>query len=163
MRHSLSCLHQRFALWLGFVGPTRVLEVPLKHVPRSQLSFYLLIMAVVFLFANLNSCSEEDDTGTGRGPRQANAWLASGGSHKYHPQLRAAMYLPTEKISAPLIGENAVFVISVTNREEAATADLSGAEMRLKYALESRSNFEAYNALLEDANIQDYRLDIFYN
>jgi len=38
-----------------------------KHVPRSQLSIYLMIMAVVFAFASLNSCSEEDDTGTGPG------------------------------------------------------------------------------------------------
>jgi hypothetical protein len=29
--------------------------------------------------------------------------------------------------------------------------------------MESRSNFEAYNALLEAANVKDNRLDLFYN
>jgi len=74
-----------------------------------------------------------------------------------------AMYLPVDQVSEPLVGENGVFVISVTNRQEAPTADITGAQSRLKYALESRSNYEAYNALVEDANIQDFRLDIFYN
>ena len=34
---------------------------------------------------------------------------------------------------------------------------------RLKNALESRSPFEAYNALLDEANVEDNRLDLFYN
>ena len=73
------------------------------------------------------------------------------------------MYLPVDQVSEPLVGENGVFAISVTNREEAPTADITNAQNRLKYALESRSNYEAYNALVDDANIQDFRLDIFYN
>jgi hypothetical protein len=75
------------------------------------------------------------------------------------------MYLPVDQISQPLVGESGVFVISVTNRsgeDASATVDES-TRSRLKYSLESRSNFEAYNALVEAADVQDNRLDLFYN
>ena len=77
----------------------------------------------------------------------------------------AAMQLPLNEISEPLAGESGVFVISVSDRmvpeipEEIDPAVIS----RLTYTLESRSNYEAYNALLEAADVEDYRLDIFYN
>ena len=74
------------------------------------------------------------------------------------------MYLPVDQISGPLVGESGVFVIAVTNRTEATAAeDDAAAKARLKYSLESRSNYEAYNALVDAANVQDNRLDIFYN
>jgi hypothetical protein len=77
----------------------------------------------------------------------------------------AAMYLPVDGISEPLIGESGVFVVSVTNRTEPLLTEEVDEETRsrLKYSLESRSNFEAYNALLDAANVQDNRLDLFYN
>jgi len=77
----------------------------------------------------------------------------------------AAMYLPVEQVSDPLIGESGVFVLSVTNRTEPPVVEEldPAVESRLKYSLESRSNFEAYNALLDAANVRDNRLDIFYN
>jgi hypothetical protein len=75
------------------------------------------------------------------------------------------MYLPVDQVSQPMPGESGVFVVSVTNRTEPATGteDESTVRSRLKYSIESRSNYEAYNALLDAANVQDYRLDIFYN
>ena len=76
-----------------------------------------------------------------------------------------SMYLPLDQISEPLIGESGVFVISVTNRteEQAADSDRTTASSRLKYALESRSNYDAYNALVDAARVKDNRLEIFYN
>ncbi len=77
----------------------------------------------------------------------------------------AAMHLPLNQVSPPLVGESGVFVISVSDREEPAVdseVDPATAS-RLRYSLESRSNFEAYNALVEAADVEDNRLEIFYN
>jgi peptidyl-prolyl cis-trans isomerase D len=77
----------------------------------------------------------------------------------------ASMYLPVDQISRPLVGESGVFVIAVTNRTEKVTGEGidEATRSRLKYSMESRSNYEAYNALLDAANVQDNRLDLFYN
>jgi len=93
----------------------------------------------------------------------ANTYVAGVGLEPY--VVGASMYLPMDQISAPLVGESGVFVIAVTNRTEdpAAAGDDDAARSRLKYALESRSNFEAYNALVDAAKVEDNRLEIFYN
>lgn len=77
----------------------------------------------------------------------------------------AAMHLPVDEISEPFAGESGVFVISVTNRTEPEMPEKIDPALvsRLTYALESRSNFEAYNALLKAADVEDNRLEIFYN
>lgn len=75
----------------------------------------------------------------------------------------AAMTLPLETLAGPYIGENSVFVISVTNREEAdMDANLQQVENRLDFSLQSRTTYEAYNAMLEAADIEDNRLKVFY-
>jgi peptidyl-prolyl cis-trans isomerase D len=75
----------------------------------------------------------------------------------------ASMELPLETLAGPYIGENSVFVLSVTNREEAdISADMSTAKNRLNFSLQSRSTYEAYNAMLEKAEIEDNRLKVFY-
>ena len=53
----------------------------------------------------------------------------------------------------------------MTNRSEPAPTEGESEAVRnqLKYSLESRSNFEAYNALLDAAKVEDNRLEIFYN
>jgi len=93
----------------------------------------------------------------------ANTYVAGIGLEPYI--VGASMYLPVDQVSQPMTGESGVFVVSVTNRTEpvAGTEDESAVRSRLKYSIESRSNFEAYNALLDAANVQDYRLDLFYN
>ncbi len=93
----------------------------------------------------------------------ANTYVAGIGLEPY--VVGASMYLPLDQISAPLVGESGVFVIAVTNRTEDPTAagDDDAAKSRLKYTLESRSNFEAYNALVDAAKVEDNRLEIFYN
>jgi peptidyl-prolyl cis-trans isomerase D len=93
----------------------------------------------------------------------ANTYVAGVGLEPY--VVGAAMYLPVDQVSAPMVGESGVFVIAVTNRDEPAPTEgeSDAALSRLKYTLESRSNYEAYNALIDAANVQDNRLDIFYN
>ncbi|MEZ5072118.1 MAG: peptidylprolyl isomerase [Bacteroidales bacterium] len=76
----------------------------------------------------------------------------------------ASMILPVDQVSAPLVGESGVFVISVTNRVESPDGqDEALTRSRLSYTLESRSNFEAYNALIDAAKVKDNRLEVFYN
>jgi peptidyl-prolyl cis-trans isomerase D len=93
----------------------------------------------------------------------ANTYVAGVGLEPY--VVGAAMYLPVDQISEPLVGESGVFVVSVTNRSEPAPAEteFDAARTRLKFSMESRSNYEAYNALLDAANVEDNRLEIFYN
>jgi peptidyl-prolyl cis-trans isomerase D len=93
----------------------------------------------------------------------ANTYVTGVGLEPY--VVGAAMYLPVDQISKPLVGESGVFVISVTNRSEPTPDDTEydAALTRLKFSLESRSNYEAYNALVEAADVEDNRLDIFYN
>ncbi len=77
----------------------------------------------------------------------------------------ASMYLPVDQISKPLVGESGVFVIAVTNRTEDVLTEVTddATLLRLKYTMESRSNYEAYNALVEAAKVEDNRLVLFYN
>jgi len=93
----------------------------------------------------------------------ANTYVTGVGLEPYI--VGASMYLPVDMVSQPLVGESGVFVLYVTNRPEPSSAeeDTNQAKSRLKYSMESRSNFEAYNALVEAAKVQDYRLDLFYN
>ncbi|MFC2129625.1 peptidylprolyl isomerase [Bacteroidota bacterium] len=91
----------------------------------------------------------------------ANAYVSGVGMEPYI--VGASMYLPEEQISGPFIGENSVILLDVTHREEAIeSADMSSSADRLIYSIQSRSNFEAYNAMMEVANVQDNRLKIFY-
>jgi peptidyl-prolyl cis-trans isomerase D len=93
----------------------------------------------------------------------ANTYVTGVGLEPYI--VGAAMYLPENQISKPLIGESGVFVIEVTNRTEPEATDVidPAMESRLRYSMESRSNFEAYSALEESANVKDNRLELFYN
>ncbi len=93
----------------------------------------------------------------------ANTYVAGVGLEPYI--VGASLYLPLDQVSEPLVGESGVFVIAVTNRSEPAPAEgeNEAAKARLKYSLESRSNYDAYNALVDAARVQDNRLDIFYN
>lgn len=104
-----------------------------------------------------------EDIGEATQVKFANTFVAGIGLEPYI--VGASMYLPLDQISRPMTGESGVFVISVTNRTEPieGAEDQDAVMSRLRYTIESRSNYEAYNALLDAANVQDYRLDIFYN
>jgi peptidyl-prolyl cis-trans isomerase D len=93
----------------------------------------------------------------------ANTYVAGVGLEPYI--VGASMYLPLDQVSEPMVGESGVFVIAVTNRTEAPVneGEKIAARTRLKYTLESRSNYEAYDALVDAARVKDNRLEIFYN
>ncbi|MDX2432020.1 MAG: SurA N-terminal domain-containing protein [Bacteroides sp.] len=93
----------------------------------------------------------------------ANTYVSGIGLEPYI--VGASMYLPVDQISIPMTGESGVFVVSVTNRSEPETAasETEAIKSRLKYTMESRSNYEAYNALLDAAKVEDNRLEVFYN
>ncbi|MCK4750805.1 MAG: SurA N-terminal domain-containing protein [Bacteroidales bacterium] len=93
----------------------------------------------------------------------ANTYVTGVGLEPYI--VGAAMYLPVDQVSIPMIGESGVFVLAVTNRTEPPLEEVidPAVKSRLKYSLESRSNFEAYNALVDAAKVQDNRLELFYN
>ena len=75
----------------------------------------------------------------------------------------AALNLPQETLAGPYIGENSVFVISVNNIDEAdSDEDLRPVRNRLNMAIQSRATYEAYEAMVEKADITDNRLKIFY-
>jgi len=71
----------------------------------------------------------------------------------------ASFYLPLNQVSDPLVGESGVFVLSVNNRVEPplVNSEQESIRSRLKFTLESRSNYEAFNALIEAANVEDNR------
>ncbi len=92
----------------------------------------------------------------------ANAYVENAGIEPY--LVGASMYLPIDQISGPFVGENGVMVLDVTNREEPATdADMSSSLLRLMYSLQSRSNFEAFDAMVVEANVVDNRLKVFHS
>ena len=93
----------------------------------------------------------------------ANTYISGIGLEPYI--VGASMYLPANAVSEPLVGENGVFILSVIDRTEPPlTGEIDPAvKSRLRYSLESRSNYEAYNALMEAAQVEDNRLDLFYN
>jgi peptidyl-prolyl cis-trans isomerase D len=75
----------------------------------------------------------------------------------------AALNLSPETLAGPYIGENSVFVISVNNIDEAdSDEDLRPVRNRLNMAIQSRATYEAYEAMVEKADITDNRLKIFY-
>ncbi len=74
-----------------------------------------------------------------------------------------ALTLPPEQMAGPYIGENGVYVLRVNNRQDAdLTADRSAIKNRLGFTIQSRTTYEAYDAMLENANIEDNRLKVFY-
>jgi peptidyl-prolyl cis-trans isomerase D len=115
--------------------------------------------------SDLSIFGAENDMNVGEATdvKFANTYVAGVGLEPYI--VGASMYLPVDRISQPLIGESGVFVLSVTDRTEPESAgqDDEALRSRLRYSLESRSNYEAYNALLDAAHVQDNRLDLFYN
>lgn len=91
--------------------------------------------------------------------RFANAYITGVGMEPL--VVGASMELPVEKISKPLKGETGVYVIDVTNRTDAQGTDMSTSLNRLKYNLEARTSYEAYNALIDAARVVDNRIRFF--
>ena len=91
----------------------------------------------------------------------ANTYVSGIGLEPYI--VGAALNLPQETLAGPYIGENSVFVISVTNIDMAdPDADMKPIENRLNMSLRSRTTSEAFEAMVDKADITDNRLKIFY-
>lgn len=91
----------------------------------------------------------------------ANTFVSGIGLEPY--VVGATMHLPTETVEGPFAGENNVFLVSVTNRDDqTGSVTEMGTETRLNNMIQSRTVTGAYNALVDNAKIEDNRLRIFY-
>lgn len=70
-----------------------------------------------------------------------------------------AAALKAGMVSKPVIGENGVFVVTVTSVDEGAPSpdNYKSTKMQAEQMLSGRSDYEAYNAIREKANIEDHR------
>lgn len=75
--------------------------------------------------------------------------------------IAASAFLPINKISPPIKGNNGVFVINVTERNVQSTIDVKQAQFQLMYDIQTRVDYQAFEALKKLANIVDNRI-LFY-
>ena len=75
--------------------------------------------------------------------------------------IATASVLPQDQISVPIQGNNGVYVIVVNTIQETPDTDSAPLRARMTTMLESRANFEAYEALRDAANIKDNRSTFF--
>lgn len=74
------------------------------------------------------------------------------------PKLIAtATNYPVNKLSAPIAGNNGVYVIQVTTVSQPSGIDFKGEQSKLSYMYQTRANYEPYEALKKLANIVDKR------
>lgn len=79
------------------------------------------------------------------------------------PALNAVAYVwPKERLSPPVKGLNAVYVVNITSiTEPEEKNDLNLEKMRLRTEYVTRTNYEAYEALKKHAKIEDERSKFF--
>lgn len=75
--------------------------------------------------------------------------------------ISAAATLPKDQLSAPIKGNNGVFMITVTNRTNQASADIKQMQKQAAYDIQTRVDYQAFEALKKLANIKDNRI-LFY-
>ncbi|MGQ9847508.1 MAG: peptidylprolyl isomerase [Bacteroidales bacterium] len=75
--------------------------------------------------------------------------------------ISAAATLPKNKLSVPIKGNNGVFMITVTNRTTRSSADIKQMQMQAAYDIQTRVDYQAFEALKKLANIKDNRI-LFY-
>lgn len=89
----------------------------------------------------------------------SNPYLTDAG---FEPAIVAyALTMEPGSISKPIKGENGVFIIQLVDIEIPAEPDIDGAKFRLNYGLETRVNYEGYQALQDLAKIVDNRIRFF--
>ncbi len=81
------------------------------------------------------------------------------GNTGVEPKLVAyAINSPLHKVSAPIQGNNGVYVVEVLNITEApAIKDYTSSKQNIENNLQRRASYESYNALIKLANINDNR------
>jgi peptidyl-prolyl cis-trans isomerase D len=75
--------------------------------------------------------------------------------------IATASIMAPDQLSQPVKGNNGVYVIVVSNIVDPAETDLASQKLRMTSLRESQANYEAFEALREAANIQDYRARFF--
>ena len=67
-----------------------------------------------------------------------------------------------DKISQPIVGNNAVFVAKVLSKNEArTTGDFTQQQVQISQALKQNASTAAYNIVKENAGIVDNRNDFY--
>lgn len=72
-----------------------------------------------------------------------------------------ALAMETGSLSEPVKGDNGVFVININNVVKPDELDIDAARFRLSYGIESRVQFEGYQAIQDKAEIKDKRNKFF--
>jgi peptidyl-prolyl cis-trans isomerase D len=75
--------------------------------------------------------------------------------------ISASATLPKAQLSAPIKGNNGVFMITVTNRTSQSAIDPKQTQMQMAYDIQTRVDYQAFEALKKLANIKDNRI-LFY-
>lgn len=63
--------------------------------------------------------------------------------------------------SAPVIGNNGVYVVKVSNKVKGTDTNVEAAQKRISNEINYRAAFQAFNELKEAADVQDYRIKFY--
>ena len=69
--------------------------------------------------------------------------------------------LEVDKISAPIAGNNGVYIVKVTSANQTGDEDLTAEQQRLNQTMFSRANSEAYQVQKNEADIVDKRAKFY--
>jgi len=78
--------------------------------------------------------------------------------------IASSVLQPKDKISAPIKGKNGVYIFvvtSITPAQDTKTLNLTADKVRLFKGLQSRANYQAFEALKEIANVVDQRAKFY--
>ncbi|MCB0483986.1 MAG: peptidylprolyl isomerase, partial [Flavobacteriales bacterium] len=75
------------------------------------------------------------------------------------PKVQGVLFaLPKGKVSQAIVGENGVYVVEVLEiREPSGEADYAALKDQIASQMESRSNYEVFEALKEKLGVEDNR------
>ncbi|MAW21203.1 MAG: hypothetical protein CMD16_02265 [Flavobacteriales bacterium] len=81
----------------------------------------------------------------------------------YEPELVGCVFsTDVGRISKPIIGQNSVFIVEVTSKDESKlSGDFSQQKNQIENQISSYANGASYNALKEAAKVQDNRADFY--
>lgn len=74
-----------------------------------------------------------------------------------HEVIAHISHLKEGEISKPIIGQNAVFVVKVTSRQENPAGDIAAEQKRMNSMKAGSAEMSSYDALKKLADVQDYR------
>ncbi|QZT36466.1 SurA N-terminal domain-containing protein [Halosquirtibacter xylanolyticus] len=73
----------------------------------------------------------------------------------------AAASCKLNQVSAPVVGNNGVYVVKVTKKEKGTDNNVDAAQKRLASEVSYRAAFQAYNDLRETADVKDFRIKFY--